>query len=181
MAEMSHGAPDNATWYEVDAKDRVTAVCPEWDAIAQREGGTVNARRGGVIGQPLSRFISGDVSRMYMDAALQAARVTGQPRTLRYRCDSPTKRRSLEMTLTPLGQGGVRIEHRLVEEQHRPRSLDVRTEAPSLEESSRTVWRCSVCLRLRRIEGDWQEPDAVPSTPEPVDVRYTICAGCRLG
>lgn len=113
---------------------------------------------------------------MYMEAALQATRLTDQPRTLRYRCDTPTVRRSLEMTLVPLGGGDVRIQHRLIEQQARSHPLVCRTDERLVADRSRVVWRCSVCLWLQPAGLPWQAPEQVAS-PLLV-VRYTVCPRC---
>jgi hypothetical protein len=42
MPEAPSGTVDTvdiATWYEIDAGGRVTAVCPEWDAVARQGAG----------------------------------------------------------------------------------------------------------------------------------------------
>lgn len=180
---MPSETPAIASWYEIDAQDRLVAVCPEWDATLRQGGGGAGSLQGGVIGQPLLRFISGDASRMYMDAALQAARLTGHPRTLQYRCDTPTVRRRLEMVLQPRADGSVRIEHRLVEQHPRAHVLACFTEeGPSLPSSVPTrgpVWRCSVCLRLQRAGLPWQEPETVGSAR--LAVCYTVCPRCLGG
>lgn len=168
---------DIDTWYVVDAEDRVTAVCPQWDQVAVQGQGSERAMASGVIGLPLNRFISGDATRMFMDAALQAVRLTGRPRTLQHRCDTPTVRRRLEMTLVPLGGGGVRIEHRLIERQSRARTLVCETDAGSVNAKAEPVWRCSLCLRIQRAGLPWQASELLASAR--LVVRYTVCPRCR--
>lgn len=173
-------ASDIAQWYELDAEDRVSAVCPEWNVVARRGGAHAGTLQGSVIGQPLMRFISGDATRMFMDAALQAVRVTGQYRTLRYRCDTPVARRTMEMTLTPQAGGAVRIEHRLIDQQARVRGgLACYTDqAPGTQTAGLEIMRCSMCLRLQRAGQPWEEPEQVVSPR--LMVRYTVCARCQI-
>jgi hypothetical protein len=140
-------------------------------------GGSAGALQAGVIGRPLHQFISGDPTRMYMDAVLQAVRLMGQPRRLRYRCDTPTVRRTLEMTLVPLDGGGVRIAHGLIEQQPRLRPLVcVPDERPA---ATGGLWRCSLCLRLQRAGQPWRAPEPVASPR--LAVRYTVCPRCWEG
>jgi hypothetical protein len=182
MPEAPSGTEDTvdiATWYEIDAAGRVTAVCPEWDAVARQAGGAAGALQAGVIGRPLHQFISGDPTRMYMDAALQAVRLMGQPRRLRYRCDTPTVRRTLEMTLVPLDGGGVRISHGLIEQQPRLRPLVCLPDERLAGEGAGVLWCCSLCLRLQQAGQPWRAPDLVAS-PRLV-VRYTVCPRCWAG
>lgn len=169
---------DIDTWYTVDAEDRVTAVCPQWDLVATQGGGSAQAMASGVIGLPLNRFISGDATRMFMDAALQAVRLTGQPRILHHRCDTPTVRRRLEMTLVPLGGGAVRIEHRLIEQQLRVRTLVCETDADLVNGKAGSVWRCSLCLSIQHAGLPWQASELLAS--KRLVVRYTVCPRCRV-
>jgi hypothetical protein len=166
----------NASWYLLDAQDRLVDVCPEWDAVALAGAAQPGSLRVGVIGQPLRRFIAGDVTRMYMEAVLQSCRLTGQARSLPYRCDTPDLQREMEMRLEPLAQDALRVEHRLLSARPRARRLVVQTVPAG---SARHVWRCSLCLRLseRALESPWLED--LPSPQQPTRVMYTICPDCR--
>lgn len=142
------------TFYLVDRRNVVVEVGPDWDAIAGEAGGAPGALRAQVLGQPLLRFMVGDSTRMFVQAALDAARLGGRPRSLPYRCDSPSERRRFEMLIQPLEAGEVRVEHRwLGSEARRPGGL----QAGLLQ---RVGWRCSQCLRVRlRGSPEWVELD----------------------
>lgn len=166
----------NAGWYLLDARDRLVDVCPEWDAVARAGGATTGSLRGGVLGRPLAAFISGDVTRMFLEAAVQAARLTGRARQLPYRCDTPTAQRRMEMTLVPLADGQVRVEHRITDVRPLPALMDMRA-APA--GSAPRLWRCSMCLRLRpggRTE--WLSPASLAAGAVPLEVHYAICPRC---
>lgn len=164
----------NASWYVLDADDRVIDVCPEWDMASLSRGGGAGVMREQVIGQPLGKFVSGDTTRQLLAAQAQAVRLTGRARRVPYRCDAPDLLRRMEMLLQPLGDGKVRVEHVLLATQAIPGGFDVQA-APAGR--SPRLWRCSMCLRLRQGGSDeWMTPETLP--PGRVEVHYTVCPGC---
>lgn len=187
MSEPATDAPSGdahcASWYEIDREDRLRALSSDWDAFADGNAGP-GARAGQVLGRPLRSFIAGDVPRMFIEAALQAVRLTGRPRTLGYRCDAPAVERLLTMTLVPLDDGGVRVEHQVVSARQRETVPAFRTVPPGewtqTRPGARPRWRCSQCLRLSvSLSGPWSDAAPLDATSAPVvDVRYTLCPVC---
>ncbi|HMW23069.1 MAG TPA: hypothetical protein PKC59_06505 [Burkholderiaceae bacterium] len=173
-----HGAKAEpiASWYLIDAQDRIVDLCPEWDQVALLGGARSGSLRDGVIGRPLSRFIADDMTRMYMEALLQSCRLSHRPRNLPYRCDTPDLLREMEMHLQPLPNDQVRVEHRLLKSS--PRSSRYAAQ-PMTFGSDRRLWRCSMCLRLgeRTPQGRWSEASA--AIDPKVQVLYTLCPSCR--
>jgi hypothetical protein len=156
-------------FYVVDGSNRVVDLDPGWDEFAARNGGGVQVTREQVIGRPLDHFLSGDATRMFVHAALDAARLLGQTRVLPYRCDSPTERRRYEMVISPAPAGSVRVEHRMLSCETRPPRRTERTTTLA------TGWRCSQCLSVR-LPGStaWVSADAVDRPPLAQDV----CPAC---
>lgn len=169
-----------ASWYLLDRDNRVIDVSPDWDAAAQAGQGGGNAFRHGVIGRPLGRFLAGDTTRMFIESALQAVRLTQQPRLLNYRCDAPALSRQMQMRLQPLPDGWVRVEHMLV--QARPRATALRFETPSavlLPSPGMPPWlRCSICLWVCTPQGYWEPPEHVHAA-RPLQVDYVVCPRCQ--
>lgn len=168
--------PAASPWYTVDGQDRLCELSGDWDAWLAEGGGAPSCRRAHILGRPLRDFITGDSTRMYLDAALEATRLTGRPRRLPYRCDTPTLARRMQMCLQPLSDGRVRVTHHLLAQQPLPRPLAFHAAAPA---PAATRWRCSLCLRLRTPEGHWLDPVlASPPDGSPLAVRYTLCPDC---
>ncbi|SIR37681.1 hypothetical protein SAMN05421778_109134 [Sphaerotilus natans] len=169
-----------ASWYLLDRDNRVIDVSPDWDAAAQAGQGGGNAFRDGVIGRPLGRFLAGDTTRMFIESALQAVRLTQQPRLLNYRCDAPALSRQMQMRLQPLPDGWVRVEHMLV--QARPRATALRFETCSavlLPSPGTPPWlRCSICLWVCTPQGYWEPPEHVHAA-RPLQVDYVVCPRCQ--
>ncbi|MGR6804825.1 hypothetical protein ACU6VI_00790 [Sphaerotilus natans] len=169
-----------ASWYLLDRDNRVIDVSPDWDAAAQAGQGGGNAFRHGVIGRPLGRFLAGDTTRMFIESALQASRLTQQPRLLNYRCDAPALSRQLQMRLQPLPDGWVRVEHTLVQAQPRATALRFETRSAVLLPSPGTPpWlRCSICLWVCTPQGYWEPPEHVHAA-RPLHVDYVVCLRCQ--
>lgn len=176
-----------ASWYEVDADDRLSAVSPDWDLFAQaNDGPGALSRR--VLGRPLLDFLTGDATRMFIRAVFEATRLTRRARTLPYRCDAPDLLRQLEMTVSPLPRGGLRIEHRLLASEPRRRRLALRAQPPHDPRPPRWL-RCSQCLRLampgpgspwpdRDLVDDPLDPEASAGPVPPLPVRDLVCPDC---
>ena len=149
-------------WYRLDSADRIAEVSAEWDAVADGHGAP-GARAANVVGRRIMEFLSGDPARMFVSAAVQSARVFRRPVTLPYRCDSDSERRRFEMSLHPVDDGGVRVEHQLVSVEPRPTVV-----------ATTGGWRCSQCLRVRRPGSTmWEETGAPPRF-----VALDVCPDC---
>jgi hypothetical protein len=156
-------------FYRIDAANRIVEVSPEWDDFARVNDGKENALSSTVVGRPLDDFLAGDATRMFVRAAIDAARLLSQPRVLPYRCDSPTQRRRFEMHISADAQGSVTVTHCLVDTQPRPARLHHRTAIGG--------WRCSQCLSVRLPGGrEWISADALTTSALAQDI-CPACAG----
>jgi hypothetical protein len=166
-------------WYEVDKKDFLVAVSPDWDELVIASNNLKLLGRA-IIGKSLSEFISGDVSNMFTETMIQAARVRQQPIIKPYRCDSPTHKRIMQMILTPFLDGRVRIAHELVSETPWLHPKNMRTVTNRQRISK--IKRCTMCNNL--LDGDeWVTLDRYLEnhseyTPETLSVFYGICPNC---
>lgn len=152
--------------YRVSADDLIVEVSSDWDpaAVAHGAEGSTSDR---IIGRPLDAFLSGDATRMFVHAALQAARLRPGARVLPYRCDTPLERRRFDMVLVADASGGVTVEHRLVERQPRT-ARDPRAPGGA-------VWRCSQCLAIRRAgSAVWEDC----SGPGDAPLAQDVCPTC---
>lgn len=155
-------------FYEVDRHNLIVDLDPAWDDFARANGGAVGATRAAVIGRPLLDFVAGDVARMFVSVALDSARLLERPRVLPYRCDSITRRRRFEMTITPHGQGSLLVDHQLVLDELKPFS---RWSPRRTAEG----WRCSQCLAVL-LQGtqQWIDADKAPSRLPA----HQVCGDC---
>lgn len=158
--------------YTVDRNDRITAVDQGWDRFALENGGA-DACAAQVVGARLVDAISGDPVRMFMTAILMRVRASGQAETIPYRCDSDTVKRYYTMTVRPLPDGSVRVEHDLHHDE--PGAVTVRVRPAAT--GTRGVMRCSLCCRIDEGAG-WHDPfDG--GTNRDLRVVHTVCPECK--
>jgi hypothetical protein len=141
-------------YYTVDESNRIIDVDDDWDASVARAAGTAALMRARIVGRALEDFMTGDATKMFVRAALDAARLRGETRVWPYRCDTPDERRRYDMVICPQDDGMVKVEHRLVsaEPRARPRRLPAAQVLMG--------WRCSQCLAVRHVGTDaWVEGD----------------------
>jgi rubredoxin len=175
-SEADRGDLSCASWYLVDGQDRLLDLCGEWDQVASTSGASAAVLRAQALGQPLSRYITGDVTRMYMEALLQSCRLSGRERRLSYRCDTPAWRRTLEMHLQPLAQDLVRVDHRILSVQPAAARQFPRASPAA---PARPFWRCSICLRVQDPDhGEWVDHPAPTAAPGGAVPHYTVCPRC---
>lgn len=160
------------TVYTLDREDRLVDLSPNWDSFALANEGEA-ACASHVLGEPLMQNITGDPVRMFMTAVLMRVRVSGQPETAPYRCDSETMKRLYHMTLEPLEDGAVRITHVLDHEEPAARRVRIRPAAPGRP----ALQRCSICCRVKGAQG-WADPfDA--AADQDLRVIHTVCPDCK--
>ena len=169
--------------YTIDAQDTIVAVGGAWDDFARSNAGEkiVAAQ---IIGKQLDRFIHGDETLMFVRTMIMSARVLNRPIHRPYRCDSPTQKRFMAMTVHPREQGAVEVIHQ--ELRNEPIVHRVDMVAAPLGRGSKYAKRCSVCNRVR-IDGVWSEVDEavqakrlVPTVTPTVKVIYGVCPDCVL-
>ena len=165
--------------YHLDAKDRITGVNEEWDRFANRNGGD-HLQSEALIGRSLHDFISGDVTKMFVNALLQSTRVTGKERTINYRCDSPDVKRYMAMDILPSGQGRLVSRHRTIQEVKMSTAITLVT---ATRASGVFIKRCSMCNRLSRNGESEVEPDAAAAAgwfgEGATQVIYFVCKDCQ--
>lgn len=130
-----------------------------------------------IVGRNLFEFIEGlEVQHLY---AIFHEKVLKDRRHIvfDYRCDGPSVRREMRMSLTPEGEL-VRYESIVLQET--PRVKDIPAVSPSAEVF---VPICSICKRYRYPSGsnEWKELDLMPAEPElPSRFHFThgLCPNC---
>lgn len=174
-------------WYRLDRLGRIIAVDAGWDdfALANQGEGAVAAQ---VLGQRLSACITGDVTRQFFEAALQAVRVVGQPKCLHYRCDSAHVMRRFEMVLRPEPGGEMLVEHGLTAQGPQPQRLGSwPSRHPGAGPGARIgLLQCSQCLRVQRLDRadePWQELHQFARRHRQAGALWVsddvVCAECR--
>lgn len=166
--------------YRVDAADTIVWVDQLWLAFAN-ENGAPDLTEELVLGRPLWDFISGDVTRRLFSEIHRRVRLSHNPVVLPFRCDSPSLRRHLRLTIAEEQAGALIYESVLlrVEPQRYLAALD-----PEQPRSDCILTMCSCCKRALLEPVGWLELEDVAvrlrifDRQEVPELRYTICPEC---
>ncbi len=164
--------------YRIDADDIIIYVNHPWIVFAKDNGAASLAKE--VLGSLLwDHLCSSEVVTIYR-ALVRRAREEPRPRTFLFRCDSPTARREMKMTIEPLPNHHVEFRcHLLREEPHEAIPL-LDTLA---NRSAEHLRMCAWCLRVK-LHG-WLELEEAISIlglleeKMPPQISHGICERCK--
>lgn len=161
--------------YAVDADGRIVWTDEGFAALA-RDHGHPELAGTGLVGRPLTEYVSGERPRALQQAILARAHALGEPIELRYRCDAPEMRRHATLRIDPRADGGVVFTTWFDEVEARPYQPLLDPNRPRADEA---VGFCAWCNRVDA--GGWREADDLPATAgKPPRVAHTVCAICEL-
>lgn len=150
---MTSGPPSGEISYDVDRADRITAVSESWTAFAvANDGGHLVPPT--IVGKSLWSAISDPATRALYQTLVGRVRRGGGPSSFHFRCDSPSKRRELEMRIAARADDALRFTTSLLREEERPAVplLD-----PAAARAGAIVIVCGWCARVRVPEDRWVE------------------------
>ena len=157
--------------YWLDPADRIVRVNLLWDLFALSNGGNHQLLSSEIQGRSVFTFITGDQTRMYLETLLQHARFLHRSVSRSYRCDSPTLKRFMSMSITPVADHLVQLDHTLLKCEPFEQPIMYHHEP---DPQAQALPRCSVCTRLL-VKGSWLSPEDAEilglltfSTPLPV-------------
>ena len=160
-----------------------------WDKFALRNDAPELTQPDTLCGRSLFEFITGSQARAAHEVAAEAVRSGRRDLvTYTYRCDAPTLRREMRMTLTPLTEEGrlVGLLYQSVilrETPHGPFPLRERRVEP-LAASALVVRICTYCRSVRyppeADEDSWITPERYYEVggSEEVRISHGICPDC---
>lgn len=132
-----------------------------------------------ILNQPLAKFVSDDNTIMYLEASLSLCRLKNQVLYRPYRCDTPTHKQFMELELTPLQDGKVKMTHYLLKSE--PFESPVNFIAIKFDpDQNKVIKRCSLCNRIQGIESDkWEEPEDYFKGRSDLLTIHTVCPECK--
>ncbi|THH37138.1 hypothetical protein E4Z66_09405 [Aliishimia ponticola] len=159
------------SFYDIDQQDVIVGIGGDWDTFALQND-SPSAQAAEVTGYPLWDSVEGFETMSYLNALFFAVRRKGIPLNLRYRCDSPKMARLFNMTISPLRENGLRVEH--VQIAPGPHMQHQTAVDFSLHYSPK---KCSVCCAFL-IGDEWVDPFTLPTTVDfPKGVG--LCEHCK--
>lgn len=171
---------DSDSWqieYLLDERDQIISTGGDWNDFAtQNDASELSDEK--LMGRPLLDFVSGKVTRSYIQVLIEQVRKSGQSIALDYRCDSPDVRRFMQMKVSPSLNNGIRFQNRVLRIE--PRETPVTFYRPA-ERIRGCYNRCSMCNRIKVAEV-WGEAESLLPRREyqkGVAVIYGICPGCN--
>lgn len=170
-------SPSNSLFFRVDEGDVIVDIGGEWDNFARDNEGA-NIFRSQVLGTKLYQHIKGETCRTYVWTVLDAVRKLEKPITRSYRCDSPTCKRFMTMSVSPEPHNFLLLEHRLMSTEAFKQTLRFTFASKGAQTK---LTRCSMCNRLQ-VNGVWGEPERMLAHPPKTAstlVIYSVCQDCR--
>ena len=94
--------------YEIDSTNKIISLGEGWNEAAKEGGAQKELGEEEVVGSYLQSHVASDPTKMYYDAVFKLCRIKNEPLEREYRCDSPTHKRFMKMTLYPLENNIIR-------------------------------------------------------------------------
>ena len=164
--------------YRLNERDEIVFVNDAWDAFAANNAGAhLSANQ--VLGRPLWDFISDPTTELLYRDVLARVR-DGRGVRFVFRCDSPDRRRRLEMEVSSGAGRWTDFRVRTLLEEERPSQPLLDPASPRSEELLRV---CGWCKKVD-VGSRWVEVEEAVSILELFDrthlpdVTHGICEGC---
>jgi hypothetical protein len=165
---------NQTTSYVIDKKNCIISTKGYWDEFAD-ENGCQKYSLKYIFGRNIWDFIKGDVTRMWVEAVFQYARLLNIIVERPYRCDSPDLKRFMRMRIVPEKGGILCIEHEILSTEQIYKPVDIQYGVITMNDAKQ---RCSICGRVK--VGAWQEPHGDHAgTSGQIVVIYTVCEDCQ--
>jgi hypothetical protein len=162
----------------VDARDMITFVDAQWLTFAI-ENDTPSLTIESVVGTSLWTHISDAATRQIYEILSRRVRRGGEPAMVPFRCDGPTVRRHMQMSILPRPENSLEYRSLLLAEERRGQ-LDLFS--PDIQRGEHLVVMCSWCKRIRGLiwmeaEEAIREMGLFKSSPAP-RLSHGICPQC---
>jgi hypothetical protein len=165
--------------YQLDERLRIVSLGPGWDEFAL-ENGAVELVSPRPVGRPLFLYVTDATTVHLYELLFKRVLDMKRPVTLPIRCDGPTIRRFMHLTIQ-LQTPGFLVTTTLAHAESRPRVAVFAAEMPRSDDM---VDICGWCNRAS-VDGRWMEvEDAVAALrlferPKPPRASHGICDACH--
>jgi len=154
---MTAEIQDTTCIYRIDGSDRISEVSGNWLSFAAENLAGESCHPDRILGRLIWEFIDGPETRHLYEIVLRRVRQANMPVTLPFRCDSPDRRRYLELAIVPAGDDAIVFYSSILREE--PRET-VGLLHPGAERSGEYIKMCSGCKKIERGENRWVEVEA---------------------
>lgn len=177
LRKAQTGSPDIS--YCIDAEDCMTAVSDGWIEFAKANNGRLLLPPE-ILGTVLWDWIADAQTRHVYRTVLQRARASAKIVRFKFRCDSPTERRLLQMEIVPRVDGEVAFQTSLISSQLRESVGLLDTQAIRSEALLKI---CGWCMRVQSNDSWIEIEDAISDlrlfeAPRLPNLSHGMCPAC---
>lgn len=171
---------DRVFAYRVDADNIIESVTPDWLSFA-RENSASTLTVEAVVGRSLFRFLAGTSVRYLYQLIIDRTRRSQRTIVIPFRCDGPSVRRFMELSISPCANGNVQFQGRTIREEDRK---TVSLLDASVSRTGEYVEMCSWCKRVV-VSGKWLEVEQALNKARLLEqtsfpkIAHNICADCE--
>ena len=140
--------------YTLDKNDIIIDLSENWNSFAEENYGANKCKPEFLINKPLWEFIKGEEVEFFYKTIFKSLRKNLIPLTIPHRCDSPSKRRFMELELIPDISGRILLKSSILKVEEREPNKFLETE---INRSNEFVSMCSMCKKIVMSEGKWVE------------------------
>jgi len=166
--------------YIVDEQDRIVRLCDNWLYFAECNGGGETCHPNMVMNKPIWDFIEGGEATHLYQVMLKRIRASNRGLKFSFRCDSPDKRRFLELAIEPLNTF-LRFTTYIMREESRDPVVILDA---SISRSQDCVKMCSVCKKIKVDADSWAEVESAITNlklferPQMPAISHGVCGDC---
>lgn len=180
---------DPAIFYSLDQDNKIVGVGPGWNEFA-RANGAPELESHSLMGKPVMNYFFDEATRRLYSRLFERVRKIGQEVSFQYRCDSPSLRRFMRLTVSPGSNGGVMVLSETLAKEPREEECFQWERVPTAAQRKARLRNmvlmaaCGICSRIQIPSGSWLEiEDALASmglTDEPWFPLLTpsVCPDC---
>lgn len=166
--------------YTIDRDELVRWVSDEWLAFGAANGWE-RLDADAVLGHPVWEFIAGREVQLLYRALFAKARERGAEIRVPFRCDAPSLRRWMRLTIVPHPDGSLELVGTVLREEPRAHVALLDDGVPRTDE---LITACSWCRRLHRPPDRWIEVEEAVrelglfEQTELPGITHGICPDC---
>jgi hypothetical protein len=147
--------------YRVDGNDILLEVSENWQSFSDENSGGEACFPRNVIGSSLWRHICEWETKQLYQTILERVRMNNQRACFPFRCDSPDKRRFLNLLVIPMERNCINFESRILKTESREPVALLSGEVKRSEELLRI---CSMCKKIAISDTEWVEVETAVRT-----------------
>ena len=167
--------------YHLDADDRFVWVNDAWRFFADANDAPLETRE--PLRRPIWDFVTNPETRHLYMAMFGKVRQWGQPIAVEFRCDAPTWRRAMTLTMSRRGPSGLvlHVEALTLDPREPVALLDARA-----ARDTRMLTMCSWCKKVALEQHRWVEVEvavnelALFRAPALPGLTHGLCPPCRM-